>query len=61
MCVEIEALLNAPIPPTHDEIATLDCYEQSLGGIDLNVNSSTSAASAYPLQPSLLPMHNPSF
>ena len=56
--VEIEAPLDAPIPPTHDETVASDYYRLSLDGIDLNTNPTTPTMSAYPLQPSLSPMHD---
>ena len=52
MCAEIEAFLDAsipPIPPTHDAITASDYYKLSLDGIDLNMNPSTPTASTYPL------------
>ena len=57
VCAEIEALPDAPIPPTHDETVVSDYYRSSLDGIDLNANPTTLAANAHPLQLSLSSMH----
>ena len=61
MCAEIEALLDDPIPPTHDETAASDYYKPSLDDADLNLNPTTPITSTYPLQLSLSPMHNPTY
>ena len=49
MCAEIEALLDDPIPPIHDETAASDYYKPSLDDDDLNANPTTPITSTYPL------------